>query len=212
MGRISVIATVHKDNGAADAVALADILKRKSPDVVFLEIPPAEMEHFFSKRSLESRAIELLSKHQPIDLFPVDIQVMDEAEMRIFHRLFDFLEDFGGEVSRSIDTHILSCTRSHGFSFLNSTGYIEAQDELEFRDSYIVQAKGDEIIQSLHAKWKSVHSGRERAMIENIAYYCKSRHFDHAVFLVGAAHVRSLRCIIESSKDTFVDTEWVFGV
>lgn len=104
MGKISVIATVHKDNGAADSAALGDILKRISPDVIFLETPPGQMEHYFSKRSLESRAIQILSKYQSIDLIPVDIHVMDNAEILNFHRLFEFLGLHGGEVAQSIET------------------------------------------------------------------------------------------------------------
>lgn len=212
MGRIWIIATVHKDKGAADAVALADILKRRSPDVVFLETPPGQMEHYFSKQSLESQALKILSKHQSIDLIPVDIHVMDKAGMLTFHKLFDFLENHGDEVARSIDAHICSRTRSQGFSFLNSIDYIEAQAELEMQDDCIVQTNGDEAIQDLHAKWKEAQSSREHAMIENIASYCQSRQFDSACFLVGAAHIRSLRGIIERSKDGFIDVEWTFSV
>ncbi len=212
MGRISVIATVHKDNGAADSEALADILILTSPDVIFLETPPGQMEHYFSKQSLESRAIQILSKHQPIDLIPVDIHVMDKAEMLSFHKLFDFLENYGGDVARSLNERNLYSTRSQGFSFLNSTDYMESQAELERLYDYIVQTKGDGIIQGLHEKWKEAQSSREHAMIGNIACYCKSQNFDHAVFLVGAAHIRSLRGMIERNKDDFIDTEWRFSV
>ncbi|PNE02942.1 hypothetical protein A15D_01551 [Alcanivorax sp. MD8A] len=212
MGIISVIATVHRDNGAADSEALADILKLVSPDVIFLETPPGQMEHYFSKETLESRAIQILSKHQPIDLIPVDIHVMDKAEMLIFDRLFDFLENYGVEVARSIHERIYSSTRSQGFSFLNSTDYIESQSGLERLDDHIVETKGDEIIQGLYEKWKEAQASREHAMIANIAYYCKSQNFDHAVFLIGAAHIRSLRGMIERSKGDFIDTEWRFSV
>lgn len=212
MGMISVIGTVHKDNGAADFKALADILKFISPDVIFLETPPGQMEHYFSKQSLESRAIQVLSKHQPIDIIPVDIYVVDKAEMLSFHKLFDFLEKHGSEVARSIDEHILSSTRSQGFSFLNSADYIESQAELERLDDYIVKTKGDEVLQGLYEKWKEAQSIREQAMLRNIAFYCKNRNFDHAVFLVGAAHIRSLRGMIERSKEDFIDTEWRFNV
>ena len=212
MGKISVIATVHKDNGAADSTALGDILKRISPDVIFLETPPGQMEHYFSKRSLESRAIQILSKHQSIDLIPVDIHVMDNVEILNFHRLFEFLGRHGGEVARSIGAYIFSNTRSHGFSFLSSTDYIEAQAELERLDGYIVETKGDELIQSLYERWKEVQSSREHAMIGNIASYCRSQNFDHAVFLVGAAHICSLRDMIERSKGDFADSAWRFSV
>lgn len=89
---------------------------------------------------------------------------------------------------------------------------MEAEAGLEKLDGHIVQTKGDKIIRSLYEKWKEVQSSREHAMIGNIASYCKSQNFDHAVFLVGAAHICSLRDMIERSKDDFADSEWRFSV
>ena len=211
MGKITAIGTVHRDNGAANALALASILQSKSPKVIFLETPAAKMVHYFSKPSLESRAIALLSKHQSVDLVPVDIEVMGDAEILDFHRLFDFFKSHGNEDSQSIDRNIQSRTRSSGFYYLNSPDYIKAQTELEKQYDCLVESQGDEDINGLQLKWKAAHLRRERAMIENIASYCRVKNFDNAVFLVGAAHVRPLRCAIESKTFLFADVEWVFG-
>ena len=212
MGTITVIATVHKENGAADALSLANILRALTPEVIFLETLAPNMEQYFLQGGLESKAIALLSKKQSVDLVPVDIQIMDEAEMVEFRRLFNFLESIMDNAYRSADSRIQESTRSLGFAYLNSQKYIEDQSELESTDEILVQSKGSPDIKDLHRKWKNAHLSRETAMVEKILKYCRGRNFEHAAFLVGAAHLYSLQHYIRENAHLFSDLEWSFGV
>lgn len=212
MSRITVVATVHKQNGAADAPALANILRDTLPEVVFLETLAPDMERYFLQAGLESKAIKLLSKDQSIDLVPVDIQIMDEAEMLEFHKLFDFLDSITDDASQSINRRIQESTRSLGFAYLNSESYIEDQSELEKRDEFLVQSNGNLGIKNLYMNWKIAHLRREKAMIEKILNYCRGREFERAAFLVGAAHLHSLRHFVNEQVHISPDVEWCFGV
>ena len=212
MKKVTVIATVHKENGAANPQALALILKSVAPEVIFLETPKEEMERFFSVVGLESQAIGILSKYQPIDLVPVDTQIMRKAELTKFQKLFEFLDSGCDELALSMHKSILRRVRSDGFGFLNSQDYIEAQACVEMREEKLVESQGDQFIQALHVEWKSVHLRRENGMIERIASYCSSSCFENAVFLVGAAHIHSFRIQINDRCDLFNDVKWVYGV
>lgn len=212
MNRITVIATVHKENGAANSQALALILKRIAPEIIFVETPKEEMEQYFSSAGLESRAIALLTKYQAVNLVPVDIQVMSKSGLLRFRKLFKLLDSCCDEMAQSIHEKILQRVSSCGFYYLNSPDYIEAQAELEMQDERLVESQGDRVIRDLYMEWKDVQSIRESGMIEKIASYCKNERFQNAVFLVGAAHIHSLRGRITDRAHLFNNVEWVYGV
>ena len=212
MKRVIVMATVHRENGAANSKALADILKRIKPELIFLETSKEEMNGFFSEDSLEGLAITLLAKYQAIELVPVDVQVMHKNELLRFHRLSEFLDSCCDEISQSAYREIQMRVSSDGFYFLNSPDYIEMQAGLEALDERLVESRGDYPIRMLHAEWKSAQSYRENWMIERIAMYCQSGRFDSAVLLVGAAHIHSLRSQIKERSHLFNDVEWVYGI
>ena len=81
MKEITLIGTIHKENGAATSFTLCDILKRISPEVIFLEVSNNDFIHFCRKRdrqNLESIAVAHYVSFSKVELVPVDQIIADE--------------------------------------------------------------------------------------------------------------------------------------
>jgi len=70
--RISLIGTVHAESGRANLEALQAILEHLQPDVIFAEVPTANLTGYLdgSHGNLESTAVALYRKLRPIDVVP----------------------------------------------------------------------------------------------------------------------------------------------
>jgi hypothetical protein len=211
MKNITVIFTVHKDNGAANAQALLEVLERLNPEVVFLEFPEKEIESYTSLSGLENRAIAMhLEKAHP-KLVPIDNITPKPDDLHLYNTLFDFLDANSSNVSINMQMEVAGLIRSNGLEYLNSNKYIMAQSELEDHEAKIVSMLGDSEIKRIYRKWRSVNSEREQGMIDNIFSYCEDCETINAVFLVGAAHRRALEERIAERFYSMADIEWVIG-
>ena len=171
MKNITVIFTVHKDNGAANAQALLEVLERLNPEVVFLEFPEKEIESYTSLSGLENRAIAMhLEKAHP-KLVPIDNITPKPDDLHLYNTLFDFLDANSSNVSINMQMEVSGLIRSNGLEYLNSNKYIMAQSELEDHEAKIVSMLGDSEIKRIYRKWRSVNSEREQGMIDNIFSY-----------------------------------------
>lgn len=115
-------------------------------------------------------------------------------------------------MAQSIHENIHKRVNSFGFYYLNSQDYVEAQAALQIQDERLVESVVDRIIRDLHTEWKNAQSSREVAMIERIATYFNNENFQNAVFVVGAAHIYSLRRLIDDRSCLFKNVEWVYGI
>lgn len=86
MAQIILICTVHEEHGAASISALHSILEQVRPDVIFLEIPPADFPDFDlgARSNLESTAARRYRERRDVTLIPVDMPAPDESLFRDF--------------------------------------------------------------------------------------------------------------------------------
>ena len=89
--RLSLLGTVHAENGLANVVELLAILEHLTPDVIFAEIPAAEVDRYRngSRGSLESLAVAHYRESRPIAVVPVDLAKPEDAFFRSSQDMFD---------------------------------------------------------------------------------------------------------------------------
>src|SRR5690348_8567445 len=121
MKRVSVIGTVHKDRGRANASALLTILERIQPEVIFLEVPAAAFDDYLSGTdgSLEATAVSCYRQIQHVEFVPVDSPTPHGEFFWNNEDLYTTIERRSPDYCRLVDRHSQN-VRSYGFDYLNS--------------------------------------------------------------------------------------------
>ncbi len=73
---ISLIGTVHAENGMANVRTLGSILDHLQPEVIYAEIPPGTLPNYLdsSHGNLESAAVAHYRVSHLVDVVPVDLE------------------------------------------------------------------------------------------------------------------------------------------
>lgn len=185
MKRVSVVCTVHEENGPVIAGLLA-ILDRIKPEVIFLEVPPAAFADYFDspQRNLESHAVGRYRDSHPVDLVPVDLPTPSED---FFRNSRDLYERRSPEYCRLVDLHRQRVT-VYGFSYLNSDYCSTHWSTLHETMLAAIAESADHRLAEIYNSWNRTKELREKAMMKNIEDYCRHFSFTKGAFLVGAAH------------------------
>ena len=210
MYNITFISTIHKEIGKCNSEELYKIIKKLSPEVIFLEAVEETYStydhHLFSEygvyhKKLEISAIQKYHTNTTFEYVPVCENGLSSAfdkknnmvcQIKEFQKLIDNFNSLAAE---------------HGFKFLNSLDCINLQEEMRVFESRILDGNDlDKIV-------KADIDAYENPMIRNIYSYCNDKHFSSAIFMCGAAHRKSIIERIEKSKtDAQVNVTWnVFG-
>jgi hypothetical protein len=207
MHNIILISTVHKETGNCNADELCKIIEKLSPNVVFLEA----LDETYSKyekslfhsfgiyhEKLEISAIQKCTLNIPFKYVPVlDIGLSDA-----FERKYNTVCE-NSEFQKLIDK-FNSLASENGFKFLNSVESIKLQEEMRILENRLLNSS------DVSKAFDEDIDAYENAMIRNIYSYCKSNHFDMAIFLCGVAHRKS---IIEKTEKYSareeVDLNWI---
>jgi hypothetical protein len=75
MHEITLICTIHQEEGACTLDELHRIIEAINPDTIFEEIPPSTFDEYYrdgTRSSLETRTIEKYLECHRADLIPVD--------------------------------------------------------------------------------------------------------------------------------------------
>ncbi len=197
MHNITFISTVHKENGKCNADELCEIIKKISPEVIFLEALDQTYSNYESSlfssfgvfhKKLEIKALQKYNFNTSFEYVPVLDNGMSEA----FERKYNIVcED--KELQKLID-NLNSLAGEQGFKFLNSVESIRLHDEMRMLEASILN--GSEINKAANEDIDAY----ENSMIRNIYSYCKSREFNTAIFMCGAAHRKSIIEKIEKLK------------
>src|SRR5438046_10345775 len=80
MKRVSVVFTEHEENGLVNASGLLAILERITPEVIFLECPPAAFDNYLNgtHAKLEPAAVNRYRAIHSVELIPVELPTPDE--------------------------------------------------------------------------------------------------------------------------------------
>lgn len=192
MTRLSVVGTVHAEEGLASVPWLLKILDRLHPEVIFLECPPAAIEHYFNPpRKLEAKAVlQYLQLHRA-DLIPVDLPTPEDDFFRRHRDLDDRLGRSGPEYGQLIHRHS-RYVREYGFAYLNSEQCSELFSKLHEVTVAAIEKLADPALADSYELWISTNKARDKSIIEKIEKFCSETSIKRAVLLVGAAHRQSI--------------------
>jgi hypothetical protein len=195
MPEITLLCSIHKENGRCSSAELARILEGVAPDVLFQEVPYFELlkkNYSHAQSILEIRAIsEHLKRHEVLQV-PVDtLGVSPNGEAEQFDQVIDRVSRTSPEYRNLWDAAI-SHVSAGGFKYLNS----RSNDALFRRTDRIItktlQELNAERLAKVFAEWKNHNSNRDEAMISNIYEFTRRTNFKKGVFLFGSGHRQSL--------------------
>jgi len=191
--RISLIGTVHAESGRANAAELWAILDRLQPDVIFAEIPSANLADYLdgSHGNLESAAVVLYRKRRPVNVVPVDLNKPSDEFFRKSEEMFKKVGRTSPDYRRLMDQNSLD-TRDYGFPYLNSDRCAQAWADIYHEVLETVEWIGDTSLRQIYDLWSETNDRRETGMLENINGYCVHRALSDGVLLVGAAHRKAM--------------------
>lgn len=192
MKTVSLICTVHAEAGRANASELLTILKHICPEVVFLEVPADwGREEIENHKSLESDALLRYQETHSVVLVPVDAPTPPESFFRDSEKFFNYIERASYKYRQLVDADKANKT-AEGFLYLNSELQEHIQLEIQREVLQILEMRGDPSSNQVYENWRHQNDLRDIEMISNIERYARENRFDRAVFLVGAAHRRSI--------------------
>ena len=190
---ISLIGTVHVENGLANVSALKAILDRLRPDVIYAEISTAMLTDYLdgSHGNLESAAVAQYRVSHSVAVVPVDLDKPDENFFQESMEMFNKVERTSSIYRSLLDRHHLD-TRNHGFAYLNSERCEQLWTEIYKETFETLEWISEARLLESYAQWKKVNDDRETAMLEKIIIHSIEDAPNRSVLLVGAAHKKEL--------------------
>lgn len=212
MYTVTLISTVHSENGLCNSDELYKILEKIKPEVIFDELPSHYSDFFYSdsydlyhansillkKRPpvipLEVKSIKKYKQNYDITIIPVDIDVrqkISEYQNEIFfmYNTFWKYEDY-----KKLENKKEYAMIQEGFHYLNSDNFIDFLEKKEALEKNIIESETQK--NRLLNVYKIFHTeqydNRENGMIQNIYNYSKQNQYHQAVFLIGAEHKKSI--------------------
>ena len=191
--RVSLVGTVHAESGLVSVGELLAILERSQPDVIFAEIPVSHVDRYKdgSHGTLESMTVACyLASHQ-VDVTPVDLAKPQQKFFDDAKDMFGIVERTSPDYCRLVDRHSVE-TREGGFPYLNSDRCIQTWEDINRELLATIEWTGDRRLRELYDLWSHTNERRDREMMRNIALYSARTAVARGVFLVGAAHRKSI--------------------
>jgi len=191
--RVSLVGTLHEEAGLANVAELQTILERLQPEVIFLELPSAVLDEFLNgtRVNIESTAVRLYRESHRVELVPVDRAEPSGNFSRSTRDLFKAIDRASPNYRRLMDRQSLD-TRVGGFPYLNSDRCIQSWADIYEEVLATVEWIGNPGLRETYDLWIRTHELRDAEMMKNIEDYSGGNAFARGVFLVGAAHRRSI--------------------
>lgn len=191
--RLSLVGTVHAESGLANVVELQAILERLNPDVLFVEIPSDYVDQYCdsSHGSLESIAVARYRKSHELAVIPVDLTKPEDEFFRNAREMFSKVERTSSDYRRMMDSHSQNA-RIDGFPYLNSDRCIQAWIDIHSEVLATLDWIRDPRLCQIYNQWNGQNELRDAEMVRNVADYAVHNDFVHGVFLIGAAHRKSI--------------------
>jgi hypothetical protein len=199
--RVTLVNTVHMERGAVTVAALVKLLERLSPDVVFAEIPRANADRYAngSHGNLESRAVADFGQRHQVSVVPVDRDEPSEEFFRVTREMLELVERRSRDYRNLVDAQSERTARG-GLKYLNSDESAEALFAIrnEVRDTIDWMRTPE--LHSVNEMWLREIELRDQEMLANITQFASGSEVASGVFLVGAAHRKS---IVEKALSDF---------
>lgn len=203
MRSVSVVGTFHAEAGLTNAENLLGIIKRIAPEVIFLEAPVGSFKDqgdVGKLNNLEAAAVSRYCESKAVVLVPVDLPTPDESFFRDTQALFREIECRSYKYQRLVDEQSRR-VRAEGFAYLNGEDFSVFQSELRQEIHETLGRHSNKGLSDTYALWLRTMERRDSEMISNINRYCQENEFSRGVFLVGAAHRKSI--VEKTTKQPF---------
>jgi len=229
MYKITLIGTIHSENGQCNSDALYKILEDINPEVIFDELPSHFFDMYYSDSfdmycansimlnrqppvvPLEVKSIKKYKQNYNIKIIPVDIDVRQKLSEHQDEISFMFLTFFKYDDYKKLDNEKDTFIAQQGFYFLNSNNFLEFLQKKEVIEKNIMESEiqKNRLLNIYKLFQAEQHDNRENAMLQNIYNYSKANQYNQAVFLIGAEHKKSImRKITEYEKLAGVKLNW----
>ncbi len=218
MTDITVIGTYHEEEARSlvTVQALAEIIKRIQPEVIFLEMHKDDYHDHFGfgsffgtapRNTLETLAVIEYCRSYPVQLVPVDLPTPARAFFSDYAAMCGQIEVASSQYCGLLN-HQKKRRQLEGFTYLNSIDHEEVFVALEREVKAVIRSLGDNTLTAINDLWLSTNKARDEEMLKNIYTYCEQNHFSIGAFLVGSAHRQPLkRKISDRGTD---DVQWQF--
>lgn len=229
MYNITLIGTIHSENGQCNPDELYKILEDINPEVIFDELPIHFSDMYYSDSfdtycankillnrhppvvPLEVKCIKKYKRNYNIEIFPVDIdlrQKLSKYQDEISFMILTFLKY---EEYKKLENEKETLIAQEGFHYLNSDKFLTFLDKKEVVEKNIMESEIQK--NRLHNIYKLFHAeqydNRENAMLENIYNYSNRNQYNQAVLLIGADHKKSImQKITEYEKLSEIKLNW----
>lgn len=210
MSNITLVSTIHEENGKCNSDELLKIIEEIYPDVIFLEAFEASYtdyeRYLFSTYGVfpnnKRLEIEAIQKYSQINSFKY-VPVLDTELSDDFHRWLNIVEECSVCQKLIDDYRLLQMVC--GFQFLNSEKSIQLLEDMRELKNHILG--NNEVCQKANENIDAY----ENSMLRNIYAYSKENLFDKAIFMCGSAHRKSIIEKIEKYKaEGDLKLNWTF--
>ncbi len=229
MHNITLIATIHSENGQCNSDELYKILEDLNPEVIFDELPMHFSEMYYSDSfdmhyanntllnrqlpeiPIEVKCVKKYKQNYNVKIIPVDIDLRHKLSEHQSEISFMFLTFFKYQDYKKLDNEKDTFISNEGFHFLNSSIFLDFLEKKEVLEKNIIETEilKNRLLNIYKLFHKEQYDNRENAMLQNIYNYSKKNKYNQAVFLIGAEHKKSIiRKIIEYEKLSEIKLNW----
>lgn len=213
---INLICTTHTERGNCSPEELYKVIEHIAPEVIFEELPESLFDRYYNKNepiqeSLEVTCIKRYLKNHTAKHFPVDIEVSSNIVKQEIEYMLDVFGQY--DAYRALEDKQRSMTEMGGFAFLNSKQCMEIFEQKKHAEQGILGfANNKQHLLRIYKLFHQEQDNRETKMLENIYNYSRNYPYRQALFLIGAAHRRSLmQKIADLQKKEEIRLNWMFG-
>lgn len=214
MHNICLICTSHSERGKCNADELFKIIEQISPDVVFEELTPYLYDILYNKgifdesAPTEFKCIWNYKERHNLKNIPVDIEVGSTFSIDV-NRMLDLFEKY--DVYKEILIEQKNKIEQKGFDFLNSDEYSDLVEKQRAVERTIVEELNNHYLNRIYKSFVKDLDFRENFMLNTIYTYSIENNYDHAVFLIGAGHRRSIiQKVAEYQLKETIKMNWSF--
>jgi hypothetical protein len=229
MYNLTLISTIHSENGKCNHNELYKILESLNPEVIFDELPSHYFDMYFSDSfdlyyancilrnqqpqhvPLEVKCIKKYKQNYKVKILPVDIDLTAKLSKHQDEILFMFSTLFKNEDYKELTNENDTSIAQKGFQYLNSDIFLDFLDRKVVLEKNILESEIEKNrLLDIYKLFKSEqYDNRENAMLHNIYKYTKENQYNQAVFLIGAEHKKSITLKIKDyEKLTEIKLNW----
>lgn len=203
MNEITVLGTVHNDDGLCSSEELYNLIERINPYAIFIEAAPENLSDYLSvaeeHKSPEIKAVKKVIENLSIDIIPVDLP--DDPFDNRLETMFKFFHS-------KIQNHygatmvLMEDAKKIGFPFLNSEAADQINKDLQtMRDNYVSRTTND-FLKATYSDWLKWNDQRENHWINAIHESIETNNFSNTMLIVGSAHRIGLMDKIKKTQDS----------